>query len=207
MLPRRKSLVSLTCLIVTLSLCSCAWAEEQGSPTRTSNANRVTNYETPGNLKVTTELDCKAATVTSRHTPADLYAAMEKCLKVKNYVSAAQYFAIAGAYAKFDSLRVADKTAHQANAVLTRKAMSSIPQIDREKFAKTLHQQLEKGSNRLKKECNRIRRIGVPSYFPEYMIAHGMGSLKVAQTNKGLVKEFSPEAAMEKALKTYLHCE
>jgi len=205
-IPGRLTAWLIPTIIFVLSAGS-SFAQSPENRPGSSNAGKIINLEAPGNLEAKNNLGCTGYEgLTNKNTPADLYVAMSKCLKKKDYALAAELYAIAGAYATFDMLRVADQTAHQANTVLTMRATSSVPQEDSKKMIDILKVRLKKGSENLQKECDNIRRVGIPDYYPRYMIAHGMGAFSGKQTNKGLVMNFKPAEAMEEALNKYLHC-
>lgn len=167
---------------------------------------QISNYETPGNLKGTGSPGCvKLTSLNDMVTPPDIYAGMVDCANAGLYTDGAYLFALAGSYTYFDSLRVSDKTAHQAHSVLLRNSMEALP-VDK-KVA--LWQEIKNtlgNPTRLPAVCKEISAIGVARYYPAYMVQHGMAAVLGAKPGDGLVQRFDTEAAWGKTLDSYLHC-
>lgn len=171
-----------------------------------SQSPQIKNYQTPGNLAGVKALKCgPAASLKNTDTPPDIYAGMVDCAKNGRYADAVFFFALAGTYTYFDSLRVADETAHQAHAVLLQESMEALDETMKAQFKKALYAMLG-DAGRLPSVCTEISRVGAPNYFPRYMIQHGMGAVLGSNSSDGLVKEFNADAAWAKALTSYLHC-
>lgn len=166
---------------------------------------QVVNLEAEGNLESLNPIGClNLNQVSNSNNPADIYIGMSECIKNGKYENAAKLFAIAGAYATYDMKRVKDKSAHQAMIVLQ---MNTLGEIN-EDIKELLLQEIEKIQNDtelLSQLCSEIRAIGMPTYYPKYMIQHGMGAFSDNQGD-GLVEDFNETEAWEKALGTYLHC-
>lgn len=164
----------------------------------------VTNIETPGNLAPTQDIGCaKPADLRNTLTAADLYSGLAACAKAKDYKTGAFLFAMAGVYARFDTLRVADRTAHQAGTVLRMKYFDSLSTRAKKDLASQIEATLGQPAA-LAATCAAIRSIGAPDYYPAYMIQHGMGA--VMGSDGGLVEGFDATKAWELALDGYLHC-
>ena len=175
--------------------------------TTTSNGTKIVKHETAGNLEVTTEISCQGFDkLNNKLTPADLYSAISKCFEVDDYDSAAQMFALAGVYSRFDELRVADPTAHQASQVLIMQTFQNLSAEQRKKFQSAIEQDFSPGSDEFSDLCEAVREIGEPDYYPRYMVQHGMRAFGPEQPNKGLLADFDPDNGWESALDTYLHC-
>ena len=175
-------------------------------------AAQVTNYEAPGNLESTHDVGCVGSEkLQSKYTPADLYRAAELCVRRATYREAAFLYAMAGVYGRYDTLRVADKTAHQALTVLQMQAFGALGQGPQEAFKTAIKESLGSPAG-LAAACKEIQRIGPPAYHPRYMIQHGMGAFtkdgatKDGSTKDGLVTPFDASAAWKRSLDTYLHC-
>jgi len=66
---------------------------------------------------------------------------------------------------------------------------------------------LFKDEGRRQELCEKIKQIGQPTYYPRYMVQHGMGViLGTNQTSDGLVQSFNPKVAWEQTLSGYLSC-
>jgi hypothetical protein len=172
--------------------------------TQLANGATVTNYETAGNLKSTHAVGCVAVDkLMNTYTPADLYPAQGKCIAMGDYKNALVINALAGVYTRFDTLRVADESAHDAGQVLMMQVASGIPEERRKAFLQNLRETINDPAA-LKAVCAQIKKIGRPNYFPDYMIQHGMGAFTGSQ--KGLVANFDAAAAWKSSLDSYLHC-
>ncbi len=164
------------------------------------------NYEAPGNLESKNDLGCVGAEkLGNRYTPADLYKAVSKCVESSKYKEGVFLFALAGVYGRFDSLRVEDKTAHQAVTVLLMQALGSQDKNKQAAFKEGLNKTLGTPEG-LAAACKDIVRIGPPDYFPRYMIQHGMDAFLKSGSGNGLVIGFDERAAWKQSLDTYLHC-
>jgi hypothetical protein len=54
--------------------------------------------------------------------------------------------------------------------------------------------------------CAQLRAKGPPTYYPSYMIQHGMGAFG-ANNPTPLVDGFDPEPAWARALEQYIRCQ
>ena len=188
-------------LVVALLVTACATGSNVSGPKRA----QITNYEAPGNLKARTDLGClKVEAIRNTHTAADLYQSNVACVKQDDLESAVYSSALAGVYARYDSMRVADASAHQAQTVLRMNVAYSLTEEERKRFMARLSAVAGDGSS-LATLCSRIRVIGPPNYRPTYMIQHGMSAF-IGGSGNGLVANFDSAAAWEKSLDTYLHC-
>ncbi len=162
--------------------------------------------EAEGNLESPNPCDCvDLAEVTNEHNPADILNGMGKCIELKDFEKAAKLFAIAGVYGNYDTYRVKDRTAHQALLVLQQNILLKLNEKDKEKMISNFNKLLKKGSEELNNLCQDIQKVGIPKYFPRYMIQHGMQAFTNKEGN-GLVEKFNSKEAWTLALKSYLHC-
>ncbi|MEP9358568.1 hypothetical protein [Sphingomonas sp. KR3-1] len=177
----------------------CAAHAQQGQPPK------VQNYNAPGNLEQTADLGCIALKdAAPRYTPVDLFRAAGTCISAHRYDDGARLFVLAGAYGRFDMLRVADTTAHQAILVIRSEIFGDLPQADSDAFSASLKTIIVDG--KLAPDlCATIQRIGAPTYHPRYMIQHGMGAFTGNKGN-GLVDKFDADAAWKQVRADYLKC-
>lgn len=156
------------------------------------------NYEAPGNLESKYDIGCIGVDkVESKYTPTDLYKAMSKCVGSGMYKEGAFLFAVAGVYGRFDTLRVVDKTAHQAVTVARMQALGAMDKDKQPTFQESVKATLG-NSEGLAAACKEIVRIGAPDYYPRYMIQHGMGAFSRSDAGEELVKDFDAKAAWKK---------
>jgi hypothetical protein len=169
-------------------------------------AAQTKNYEAPGNLESTNDVGCVGpARLQNKYTPPDLYRALGRCLQQEKYREAAFLFALAGVYGRYDTQRVADRTAHQAIAVLRMQTFAPLSKDKEDGFKKTLQESLGSPGG-LAAACREITRIGPPDYHPRYMIQHGMGAFLKDGPSDGLVTGFDAPAAWKRSLESFLHC-
>jgi hypothetical protein len=171
-----------------------------------AGAAEVRNHEASGNLESTHDLGCVGSTrLSPTHTPPDLYRALEQCVQRDAYEEATFLFALAGVYGRFDTLRVADRSAHQAVTVLVMQTFGAVGESKTAAFRKRLQESLGSPAG-LASTCAEIRRIGPPGYHPRYMIQHGMGAFVKSGSSDGLVPGFDAASAWKSSLDGYLHC-
>lgn len=167
---------------------------------------QVTNYETEGNLEVTHDIGCvDSAELKNIYSSADLYKGFAKCISDGAYERGILLFALAEVYGRYDTLRVADPTAHQATTVLRMTYLDSFDESKKLAFFDKLKVVLGTPDG-LKSICSEVRKIGAPTYFPRYMIQHGMGAVLDDTSKDGLIDSFDSESAWEQSLDSYLHC-
>lgn len=169
-------------------------------------APNITNIETQGNLESTNNVGCVGPDKLNRKfTSADLYRAAATCAQQGMNREGAFLAALAGAYGYFDTLRVADKSAHGAPIMLRMTVLDSLGErkgIAFQASIKTIYSDPDAHAE----ICKGIIRIGSPDYFPRYMIQHGIKVLTDANAGNGLVEGFDANTAWSQTLGKYLHC-
>jgi hypothetical protein len=141
----------------------------------------------------------------TKYSPVDLYQAMSQCVKMSQYNEAAFLFAAAGVYGRFDAQRVSDSTAHQAASFLQMQAREEMSIEENKTLDDTLNQTLGTPAG-LELTCKEIARVGTPTYYPSYMIQHGMGAFVGSESSDALVIDFDAKTALKNALVSYLEC-
>lgn len=165
----------------------------------------ITNFESKGGLEATNPLACVSATsVGPASTAADIIAGAKDCESQAKLNETAELIMVASAYAFYDTQRVADKTAHSALTALIAKAFGSLPETNRAKLfagVKAL------GDDKLRKGaiCTYLRSATPPTYFPNYMIAHGMAAFSGA-VKEPLIKDFNSDQAWSKSM-VFVKCD
>jgi hypothetical protein len=173
--------------------------------TKSFGAN-VINYETAGNLKSNNDLECIGPEkLNNEYTPPELYKAVTKCVAQDKYKEGILLFSLAGVYGRFDTFRVADKTAHQAITILLMGTFDSLSENKKNIFIKALKKMFYT-PNELATCCKQIVLIGPPNYYPDYMIQHGMGAFFNDGSNNGIVSNFDAQTAWKEVVGIYLHC-
>lgn len=166
---------------------------------------QVVNHEASGNLQSNHALACIALDdAKPDYTPADLYPAVAACIVDDKMVDAVNLMVLAGAYGRFDRLRVADGTAHQATTVLQMQAYADLPESKRQSFMQAVEREVKDPvANR--KRCMKIDHLGPPKYRPDYMIPHGMGAF-TGKYGDGLVPNFDSSSGWNQVRTGYLEC-
>jgi len=169
------------------------------------HAQKIISMEAEGNLESPNPCGCvDLSEVTNEHNPADILHGMRECIELKKFKKAVRLFAMAGVYGKYDAYRVKDRTAHQALLVLQQNILADVSKRDKNKLMKCI-EALEEGSEELDSICQAVRQIGMPTYYPKYMIQHGIKAFMKTEGD-GLVEAFDSEASWNLALENYLHC-
>lgn len=138
-------------------------------------------------------------------TPPRLFGGVVRCLASGDYDHAARLFALAGIYLHFDVARVSDRTASGVAGALPMLATSgaSAGQTEglRQGITKLAHDPAQ-----LSKVCSAVAKIGMPSYYPTYMIAGGMGAFIGEPKGGPLVPNFDAAGTWNKLQASYLKC-
>lgn len=168
----------------------------------TGNNFNITNYETEGNLKKTHQVGCTELNqITNQYTPADIIPAYADCVRKNKYDMAQPLYLVAKVYAVFDTMRVADTTAHQAYTVLLMNNTTDFDKIMVDNSASAWEKMLD-SKEAMHKVCSQIKKISYPSYYPEYMIAHGMEAI-INSSVEVLVENFDSEALWGKIMNEF----
>lgn len=166
----------------------------------------IVNHVAAGNLQSNYRVGCiSIQSAKNVFTPSDLYKGVAECMTEKNTSTGVRLNALAGVYGFYDTLRVSDKTSHQALLVLQMQAFTHIPMADRKLFSAEAKRTFQ-DEKEVAKVCAEIRQLGPPDYDPIYMIQHGMGAFSKGSTNPAIVAGFDQESSWEKALATILRC-
>ena len=194
-------------LLLLLLLSPFAFAETLAPPKIIVEQNgKVTNVTSEGNLASYQAVGCiPLSEAKNTFTPADLYKGVGKCIAQGNYDFAANLFILAGMYARFDAARITDKTAGQAGVVLIMNTFSNVPQDKKIKFGEVTNR-LAADAELLGKLCGEINKIGSPTYYPSYMILHGVKAFTGNPHEGALVKDFDTPGFWRKLQSESLKC-
>lgn len=155
---------------------------------------------------------CSPLDGNSRHrTPVDLYRVVAACGNAARYDIAIDAFALAGTYGKFDMARVSDQSAYGVLGAMKNLALNSMPESNRAQFQRIAGHNFDDKAEH-DGVCQRMRKIGPPSYHPSYMLNHGLGAVLEAtgasspSNSSALRTDFVPQEAWNKALADYFSC-
>ncbi|MBQ4835738.1 hypothetical protein [Pseudoalteromonas luteoviolacea] len=169
-----------------------------------NSVSDTVNIEAKGNLEAFTPARCVEMTeLSNKQSPADIFIGVAECLSNKEFGKASELLLAALAYGKYDTLRVKDKSAHQAISVLRMNSLSQLSELELKElqstFAALMNNPIEK-----KKLCNKLEKLGSPQYIPKYMIQHGISAF--TGKNKVLVDDFDAHAAWSEVKAEYAKC-
>jgi len=138
-------------------------------------------------------------------TPPDLYQGVSACIQQEDYRTAVALFALAGMQSRFDAQRVLDKTAGQAGQVLIMDTLNGLPGDRRAKFQAAVRG-VAADPEVLSRTCASIRKIGYPTYYPAYMVLHGIRAFTAKPDDPTLEANFDGPTAWNSLLSSYLNC-
>jgi len=152
--------------------------------------------------------------ISSQLTPVELYKDAASCIDQQKYDDGLFLYSSAGAYGRFDILRVKDATAHGVVGFLPGIFFN---QLDKAKVAAFQDRVKQMNSNdALKAEyCMDLGGMSPPAYFPTYMISHGLAAtanalgaplLGNSPGDNPLVSPFDAAKAWKQAVDDYLQC-
>jgi hypothetical protein len=141
--------------------------------------------------------------LTTRTTPVEMYAAVRKCIGDRQLSRAARLFAVAGVYGRFDTLRVADESAHQVIPALRHLLFSQLDETSTKEFQASAKSYSPGGSDH-DDLCVQIRTLGPPTYDPTYMLSHGLSA--ITGNGGGVTPGFDAATAWQFSLSNYLNC-
>lgn len=171
--------------------------------------SEIKNIQLEGNLQKTHDLPCIGINdAKNTYTPADLYASSAKCVMQNNNKKAIELHTLAGLYARYDVMRISDKTVSGGIRVMQ---INNYGPIEPKKIGE-LTKEIKKfdSSPAAKVLCDKIKNIGKPNYYPKYLILHGLDAMRSAIENKpkndGLKKNYDAEKNWSEATKAYGGC-
>jgi len=168
-----------------------------------SSYGEIKSFESDGNLEPFNPVTCiDMEAVSNRNTPSDLFVGISDCIAKSDFKKASKLYLVARAYFKFDTLRVEDRSAHQAFSALRQIRFSSLKRRTLEKLQNTKSKITKNRTN----FCVALKKLGKPDYHPKYMIQHGMGSFLKSEPGNELVKDFDPEKAWDEVLSGFVKC-
>ena len=171
-----------------------------------SQAGSVTNLSIMGQLGAKNPVGCvPLTTLDSNQTPPDIYLGVSACISEGDYQAAAALFALAGVESHFDAERVSDKSAGQAGQVLIMTTFNALPDERRQEFQKNVIG-LNADPEGMTPICRAIEKIGYPTYYPDYMVLHGIHAFTAKAGDATLVTNFDAPTTWNFLLTNYLKC-
>lgn len=156
----------------------------------------------------------RLASLDGSQTPEQLYRGVAACMRRSDTDTAVVLFSLAVAYGRYDALRVADPSAHQAGLLLRLVALQRLEEAQRQALSREMTM-AQSEAGRRQNLCAAIERIGAPTYRPDYMSHHGAMALRRSfsehrppafRASSELVQGFDGEAAWNQVLDRVLRC-
>ncbi len=156
----------------------------------------------------------RLSSLNGSQTPEQLYRSAAVCMRRADTDTAVVLFSLAGAYGRYDALRVSDPSAHQAGTLLRLVTLEQLNESQRQALSRGIAAALSE-PGRQPELCATIERIGRPTYQPDYMVRHGLGSLRrslpgnrsaAVPASPDLVQGFDGDAAWNQVLDRFLRC-
>lgn len=156
----------------------------------------------------------RLASLDGSQTPEQLYRGVAGCMRHSDLDTAVVLYSLAAAYGRYDAMRVADPSAHQAGTLLRLLALQQLNDAQRQALSQGVATALS-DPGRQPDLCATIERIGPPSYRPDAMLRHGVVALRqslpdarssAAVASSGLVQGFDGQAAWNQVLDRVLRC-
>lgn len=202
---RLSKLRPLAFLLAFLSTLALAQTAEPPKASDEQN-DKTTKVEPQGNLESTQTLGCiPLAEAKNTYTPPDLHTGITACVAEEKYDLAARLFALSGIYGAFDSARVTDRSAAKANVILILILFTEMDPAKKRKLEEAVIS-IAADTALLANLCNEVRSVGMPNYYPAYMINHGINS-RIGNPDEGaLAKDFDSSKVWADLQTTYLKC-
>jgi hypothetical protein len=199
-------------LAVTLALSACATHTDPSAVHR--NVERDAAAPAPENQRAARDHvpPCfPRDRIKNEDTPLALNLYMWACAERGEFEQALFTYALGGVYGNYDALRVADPSSHDAAQIVRFLALKGLDDERHDQFVAYVRGTLSDKIKR-QKTCDAVRGIGPPSYFPQYMVDHGLAAMHVhaekgSLPNRGLVTNFNEKQAWDAALNSYLQCD
>lgn len=149
---------------------------------------QFTKARITGSLEPTLDLGCIGGNqVLSTHTPPDLFLAAYKCIMSDEFERAARLMTIAEAFGVFDVARLTDPTTRDGPKVLAQRVISQVPKDKMNSLAQSVRKAVSNSSIN-DDLCNDLRRSGPPTYYPKYLVLHGLAAYSGQVTPENSLK-------------------
>lgn len=146
-----------------------------------------------------------AAPTLTRHPPGELYLSAAQCIEQDRLDDAAFLFGVAGSEGRFDTRRVADTTAHQVANFLGVIFTKHVGEASSARLSDHMRSKLDDLQAR-QAFCRRLKGLPPPSYYPQYMLGHGMQAFTSADTKDALIALPDAHKAWASAVNEYMDC-
>lgn len=193
--------------LTLFALLQSAYGQEANRPPIIQEQrSNITHVHVEGSLAAPHALTCLSLSDSNAsYAPPELHTGIVQCIQQGDFDKAARLFLLSGMYAKFDAARVADQTASAGGQVLIMKTFATVSKEQKEQFSASFRKVTSPPE--LPDLCMQITRIGPPSYFPKYLILHGLNAITSPNSLENAIKpDFDAPTTWNRLQDTYLHC-
>jgi hypothetical protein len=176
-------------------------------PSSSVESTPFTRARISGSLEPTLDLGCiNGSQVLSTHTPPDLFLSAYKCIMSGEFERAARLTTIAQAFGIFDVARLTDPTTRGGPEVLANRVISQVPKEKLNGLALALR--AAQASSSINDDlCNDLKRSGPPTYYPKYLVLHGLAAYNGQATPENSLKApFDATATWSTYLRNSIGC-
>lgn len=160
----------------------------------------------PAAAAVDPSTQCLSATAAlTQHHPGELYLSAAQCIEQDRLDDAAYLYAVAGSEGRFDTRRVSDTTAHQVANFMGLIFAKHVGEASSARLSGHMRAKLDDVQAR-QAFCRRLKALPPPSYYPQYMIGHGMQAFTSTNANEVLVALPDAPRAWASAVNEYMDC-
>jgi hypothetical protein len=139
------------------------------------NGASFTEVRFAGSLQPNVDLGCiPISEVTSQFNPPALIYAAKKCVQEGRYTSASILMTTGNGFAYYDLKRLADRSTSGALMVLQSMVLSDLSADQNARAEKATNEFLA-DPEAVMAYCAQLKRIGPPTYEPQWAIKHGIG--------------------------------
>ena len=129
----------------------------------------------PGSLEPNFDVACiSMKEVSSQFNPPALILAVKKCVLQNDYEKAWDLLNTSTGFGYYDLQRLADRSTKEALTVLIFRVLGNLTPEQHNK-GQQISKIMNADAKRVQAYCAELKRIGPPTYEPQWAIAHGLG--------------------------------
>lgn len=187
----KKSLAALGCAMALTQMTGCMQAtrpktadsvlEErlrtaQVTEQRLNNGALIRNYQFAGSLAPNAEIGCvELGGLSNAMNPPALVFAAKKCVQTGQHLRAWELLSTGTGFAYYDLKRLADRSTQGALSVLLMNAFADLSDAQRNE-ASNVFKTFQADAAKVDAYCSRLKKMGPPTYDPQWAIRHGIGA-------------------------------
>ena len=162
-------------------------------------APKMRTYETPGALAPTRNVGCVDVTsLTSDEIAPNIYLGVEDCVNREDYAKAFPLILMGRSFGRYDAKRI-DGRADEGGIILEINTFAQVPR-DKKAAMNTYFKAHNMAEDpEMKSFCKKIRKIGHPTYYPDYLIKHILAGVHQLEGD-GLKRKFKAKKAWKEVV-------